>query len=90
MCIDYLMEKHPEVVGEVPLEWTEKNLVPEGIIGVTKIEYTSGGWTIILSAPVVWKPTHTVSIIYTGPGTPFTWEGTVPQGGQVTETSFSK
>jgi hypothetical protein len=56
MCIDYLMEKHPEVVGEVPLEWTVKNLVPEGIVGATKIEYTSGRWTIIVSAPVVWKP----------------------------------
>ena len=90
MCIDYLMFSHPEVAGKIAIEWTEKNLVPEGIVGATKIEYTSGGWTIIVSAPVVWKPTYTVSIAYSGPGTPFTWEGTVPQGGPVTETSFSK
>jgi hypothetical protein len=88
MCLDYLVEKHPEVVGEIPIEWTEKNLVPEGIVGATKIEYKSGGWTIIVSAPVVWMPTHTVSISHVGEGATFSWEGTLPQGGLVTETSF--
>ena len=90
MCLDYLVEKHPEVVGEIPIEWTEKNLVPEGIVGATKIEYKSGGWTIIVSAPVVWMPTHTVSISHVGEGLTFSWEGTLPQGGLVAETSFIK
>jgi hypothetical protein len=90
MCLDYLLEKHPEVAKEIPIEWTEKNLVPEGLVGFTNIEYTSGGWTVTVSAPVVWKPTHTISISYSGEGTAFTWEGTLPQGGPVEETSFSK
>ena len=90
LCLDYLREKHPEVAGQIPIEWTEKNIVPEGIVGLTKIQYTSGDWTITVSAPVVWKPTHKVSIQYIGSGTPLTWDGIVPQGGPVSEISFSK
>ena len=90
ICIDYLIAKHPEVVAQIPIEWTEKNLVPVGIIGLTNVQYTSGGWTITVSAPVVWKPTHSVSINYKAPGGTFTWEGTLPQGGPVTEISFIK
>jgi hypothetical protein len=90
MCLDYLIANHPEVAAQIPIEWTEKNLVPEGIVGLTKVQYTSGGWTITVSAPVVWKPTHSVSINYKGPEGKFTWEGTLPQGGPVTEISFSK
>jgi len=90
MCLDYLIANHPEVATQIPIEWTEKNLVPEGIVGLTKVQYTSGGWTITVSAPVVWKPTHSVSMSYKGPEGTFTWEGTLPQDGQMTEISFSK
>ena len=90
MCLDYLIEKHPEVAGEIPIEWTEKNLVPEGIVGATKIEYTSGGWTVIVSAPVVWMPTHTVSISYSGEGSTSPGRAHYRRAGPVTETSFSK
>jgi hypothetical protein len=70
--------------------WTEKSLVPEGVVGIAKVQYTSDGWTVTVSAPVVWKPTHTVSITYSSPRGSFTWEGMVPQGGPVQEISFSK
>lgn len=90
MCIDYLLANHPEVMAQLPTEWVETNLVPQNLVGITKVQYTAGGWTITVSAPVVWKPTHTVSINYTGPEGSFTWEGTLPQGGPINEISFSK
>ncbi|MGD0805258.1 MAG: hypothetical protein ABSA11_14440 [Candidatus Bathyarchaeia archaeon] len=90
MCIGYLVANHPEVKVQQPSEWTETNLVPQGIVGITKVQYTSGGGTVTVKAPVVWKPTYTVSINYAGPEGSFTWDGILPQGGPVSETSFSK
>lgn len=90
MCIDYLIWSRPEVGARMPVEWTETNIVPEGIVGLTKVQYTSGAYIITVSAPVVWKPTHTVTISYSGTDGAFTWEGIVPQGGPVQETSFQK
>jgi len=90
MCIEYLLANHPEVKAQPPTEWAETNLVPDGLVGITKVQYTGGGWTMTVSAPVVWKPTHTVSISYTGPDGSFTWSGTLPQGGPVQETEFKK
>ena len=90
LCIDYIIVNHPEIGAQMPIEWTEKILVPDGIVGITKILYTSDGWNVTVSAPVVWKPTHTVSITFSGPSESWKWEGTVPQGGHVQEISFSK
>ena len=88
MCIEYLMTLHPEVKAQPPKEWETINLVPEGIVGLTKVQYTGGGWTITVTAPVVWKPTYTVSVSYSGPEIAFTWSGVLPQGGPVEETIF--
>ncbi len=90
MCIDYIIIHHPEVKAQPPSEWVETNLVPDGIVGITKVQYTGGGWTVTVQAPVVWKPTHIVTISYSGPEGSFTWEGTLPQGGPINEISFSK
>jgi len=90
MCIEYIIVNHPEVKAQAPKEWETTNLVPEGIVGITKVQYTGGGWTVTVQAPVVWKPTHTVSISYDGPDGAFTWEGTLPQGGPVQETAYKK
>ena len=89
LCLDYLMVKHPEVAVQVPLEWTENNLV-EGLLGITKIQYSNGGWTVMVSGPVVWKPTYDVTVNYAGGQVAFTWKGLVPSGGLVQEISFSK
>jgi hypothetical protein len=90
LCLDYLQNKHPDVAGQIPLEWTEKNLVPEGLLGLTKLQYTSGDWVIVVSGPVTWKPTYNVTISYVGAQSAFTWQGLVPNGGSVQEISFSK
>jgi len=90
MCIEYIIVNHPEVKAQAPKEWETTNLVPEGIVGITKVQYTGGGWTVTVQAPVVWKPTHTVSISYDGPDGAFTWEGALPRGGPVQETAYKK
>jgi hypothetical protein len=76
-----------DIPASLPTEWIVEDLTPQGIVGAQKTRYSSGGWVVIIENAVVWKPTHTVSISYSGPGA-FTWEGTLPQGGPVQETSF--
>jgi len=88
-CIAYILRNHSDVKAEPPAEWSVKNLVPDGIVGVTKIEYTGGGWAVVVSGPVVWKPTYSVEVRYAGPGA-FKWSGTLPQAGPVQELAFSK
>jgi hypothetical protein len=89
ICIKYILVNHPDIKAEPPAEWSEKNLVPDGIVGVTKIEYTGSEWDVIVSGPVVWKPTYNVEVRYTGP-VAFKWSGILPQGGSVQELEFSK
>jgi hypothetical protein len=88
-CVRYILLNHPDVKAEPPTEWSDKNLVPDGIVGVTKIAYTGGGWEVVVSGPVVWKPTYNIEVRFTGPGA-FKWSGTLPQGGPVQELAFSK
>ena len=88
LAVKFILGKHPEVGVPFPGEWTETNLVPEGLVGATKVQYTGAGWTVIVSAPVVWKPTYTISVDYSG-ATNFKWSGILPTGGEIAETSFS-
>jgi hypothetical protein len=89
MALKYIQANHPE--ANVPFlgEWVETNLVPNGLVGATNMRFTGAGWTVTVSGPVVWKPTYTIDIEYTGT-TSFKWSGTLPTGGEITETSFSK
>jgi len=89
ICVKYILVNHPDVKAEPPAEWSEKNLVPDGIVGVTRIQYTGGGWDVVVSGPVVWKPTYSVEVRYTGPGA-FKWSGSLPQGAPVQELEFGK
>jgi hypothetical protein len=89
MALKFIQANHPYARVELPSKWVESNLLPEGIKGATKIQYTSGGWTITVSAPVVWKPTYLIEVEYIGVNG-FRWSGTLPTGGEIVETAFSK
>ncbi len=87
-AIRFVLVKHGELKGlEAPSSWEEKDLTPTGLVGAAKLQYTADGWTIKVSWPVVWRPTYTVEIDFSGDGG-FKWEGTVDQAGTVTETAF--
>jgi hypothetical protein len=87
-AIRFAIVTHEELEGLVaPTEWETKDLTPEGLLGASKLQYTADGWTVIVSYPVVWKPTYTVEIDFDGEGG-FHWSGTVDQAGTVIETEF--
>ncbi len=89
MALKFLQTNHPDASVKLPSEWVESNLVPMGIVGASKIQYTGSGWTITVSAPVVWKPTYEIEVEYIGVNG-FQWSGTLPTGGAIVETTFIK
>jgi hypothetical protein len=88
MVVQYIMEKYPDLKVTTPSEWSEKNL-NEGLLGYSKIEYSSAGWIIIVEGPVVWKPDYNVQATFSG-SVSFTWKGLVPNGGPVQELGLQK
>ena len=84
IALKYIQRNHPEVTAELPSEWEETNLVPAGIVGATKIQFRGGGWTVTVSAPVVWKPTYSLEVSLEG-AVGLRWSGVLPTGGEVAE-----
>lgn len=89
MALKFLQTNHPDANAKLPSAWVESNLIPIGVVGASKIQYTGGGWTITVSAPVVWKPTYEIEVEYIGVNG-FEWHGTLPTGGEIVETTFNK
>jgi hypothetical protein len=88
LAIQFLQTYHPNASVKLPSKWVASNLLPEGNKGATKIQYTSGEWTITVSAPVVWKPTYLIEVECIGVNG-FRWSGILPTGGEIAETTFS-
>lgn len=85
LAIKYALENHPEL-GKIPTtkEWAFEVLTPEGLVGVSNLQYKGDSWTVNVSYPVVWKPTYKVEIVYQGLVS-IQWKGTVDQSGNVEE-----
>ena len=87
-AVEYVLQAHEELVSiQAPSEWEMRNLSP-GLLGASNIQYTSGGWNVTVSYPVVLSPTYTVEVNYTG-DLSFKWAGTVDQNWTVAETDFA-
>ena len=83
LAVEYVLANYPELKdAEAPTEWEFTDLTPEGLLGYSTHRYTSGGWTVEVGFPVVWKPTYAVELTLSEPS--FDWMGTVSQDGTVT------
>ncbi len=81
IAVEYVEASHPEL--EEHGGWEVEDLTPEGLLGFSKLQYTSGGWTVNVSFPVVWKPVYSVEITVDADPV-FEWTGSVDQDGSVT------
>jgi hypothetical protein len=92
----YIKTNHPETeqfMGN--LEWTGGKVTSEGLLGAEKYTYTSQGWNVTISYPVVLNPIYTVIADYSataensGVSIPYrvVWEGKWDNG-TITETSY--
>jgi len=88
MALKFIQANHPYASVKLPSKWVAANLIP-GVKGATKIQFTGDGWTITVSAPVVWKPTYLIEVEYLGVNG-FRWSGILPTGGEIAETTFKR
>ena len=79
--MEYVKAGHPELTEHG--SWEMENLTPEGLLGYSTLQYTSEGWTVKVSFPVVWKPVYSVEITVDADPV-FQWTGSVEQDGSVT------
>jgi len=83
IVVAHLIGSLQELEGvEAPEEWTKTDLTPEGLLGLSISEFTSGAWTVRVRNSVVWKPTYEVEVEYSFDPA-LTWQGTVDQSGSV-------
>ncbi|MFH2110458.1 MAG: hypothetical protein ABIJ47_04260 [Candidatus Bathyarchaeota archaeon] len=83
LAVEYVQANYPELETlKAPTNWEIQNLTPEGLLGHSTLQHTSGEWTVKIGYPVVWKPTYRVEITIDGEPS-FTWAGTVAQDGTV-------
>jgi len=77
--------------GAVPtdLEWDEKDITPENLVGASTFQYTSGDWVVTVSYPVVLPELTVYHVVAVNEATGLRWEGEVDAQGQVTEISSS-
>lgn len=89
IAVAYLIENKETLKDlQAPSSWKVKELTPPDIVGYFSQQFTSEGWTVNVSNPVVWKPTYEVEIEYKGEVS-FHWKGTVDQGVNVKESEYS-
>jgi hypothetical protein len=88
LAIEYVLENHPEL-GKIPIPevWAFESLIPEGMVGINKVQYIGDGWTVNVTNPVVWKPVYTIEMEYSDMVS-FYWEGTVDQSENIVEKIF--
>jgi hypothetical protein len=88
IAIKHILSTHQDIEVQAPQTWDEKDLTPEGIVGLSILQFIGDNWTVTVSNPVVWKPTYTVEVIYSGDRA-FSWKGTVAQDEIVQELEFT-
>lgn len=94
--MEYIKTSHLETAQFMnDLAWTGGRVTPEGLVGAETYTYTSLGWNVTITYPVVLNPVYTVIADYSataannGSSIPYSvmWKGTWDNG-TVTETSY--
>jgi len=83
IAVEYVTANYSELADEEHGVWEMENLTPEGLMGFSRLQYTSESWIVEVSFPVVWKPTYSVELTVDAEPV-FEWMGSVDQDGSVT------
>ncbi len=85
----YLAERYPERAPGSDVTWAEENVTEEDLLGSSTVQYTSGGWVVTVTYPIV-APEDIIYEITVSNGTSgLSWRGKVAAEGTVTETLAS-
>ncbi len=67
--------------------WSEASITPEGVVGSSAYQYTSGDWSISVIFPIVALENTIYTLLVTNHAMDFAWEGQVDAFGQISEVS---
>jgi serpin B len=84
-ALAYLAQSIGIQVVPADMVWTEENTTPEGLVGASTVQYSSGDWVVTVSYPVVLPENTVYHVVVINQSTGFRWEGDVNAQGQVTE-----
>jgi hypothetical protein len=76
---------HYPPIDEQAVEWEEKDITPEGLVGSATFRYTVESWVVEVSYPIVAPEAMIYEIKVTNDHLGFEWQGTVDAQGVVTE-----
>jgi hypothetical protein len=87
-AMNFIGSTHPETQSLTSdLSWTGGRQ-DTGLLGSEKYFYTSGGWAVEITNPVIPHPIYTISANYTKDNVSVTWTGT-SENDLITETSYT-
>jgi hypothetical protein len=96
-AMTFIKTSHPQTAQFMNnLAWTGGRTTPEGIVGGEMYTYTSPGWNVTITYPVVLNPIYTITADYSatsansGASIPYRvmWQGSW-ENGNVTETDYT-
>jgi hypothetical protein len=93
--MNYIKTAHPETVQYMQsFSWTGGDVTQPGLVGASTYNYTSGGWNVIITYPIVPNPLYTCTVKCYNLDSPstfnpllITWQGTW-QSGTITQKSY--
>ncbi len=85
VILDYLREQNPRIAPEKDTVWEGTDISPSGMVGSTTMEYISGGWTIIVTYPIVLLENTIYQVTISGISPGWYWKGEIKADGSITE-----
>ncbi|MGD9100538.1 MAG: hypothetical protein PVF45_08655, partial [Anaerolineae bacterium] len=82
-ALAYLGANYGEQAPPSGLTWTEANVTPEGLVGSSTFQYTSGDWMVTVSFPIVAPDATLYQVVVANQASGLQWEGEVNAAGQV-------
>ncbi len=74
-AVAYVAENYGAQAPAMGINWIEENVTPEGLVGSSKFQYTTGDWIIVISFPIVAPQATIYQIVVYNSATGFQWEG---------------
>jgi hypothetical protein len=85
IAVQHVIDEYQELDGAAtPREWSVSTLNPDGLLGVSTLEFTGAGWTVNVHYQVVLEPVYEVTVEYDNDAG-FTWEGQIDSDGTILE-----
>jgi hypothetical protein len=85
-ALAFVRDAYGNAAPVVDLEWVERRMTPEGMVGAETYQYSAEDWVLTISYPIVQPELTAYRVVLSNASTAFQWEGEVDAEGSITET----